>query len=255
MAVKTKRIRINSVVVDRDFLDKLGAIFEEQIEEIKKNAETKVTENSPIVEKEVNRWWGTLSTGQKSKKIQEKLELVRQQNTQYYRIKYTLSTEEYDLDFNSIKELSAVKYFPEKIKSISFNFSTNSEGYVDINIPLNNEYFTEVKVTLSSGDEEKLLKYENKIKDLFKNRRTDYNWMFKIGSKFFCLNAISALLSVMILVLIYKIWLNISPSLDTKQIVGSLFFLGVIVVMLLSALIKYLYPYYHFELSKISFIY
>ena len=227
MSKKVKKIKINSIVINKEFLEKIGKILEREVEErenkFKKSIEGKNKHALQIC-------------------------ILRKDKC---KVNYTIVSDEEELEFSSMKELLSTSVFPQKIKSISFRISHFNPNYVDISFTLDNDYDSIAKLYLSSEDEAKILKIEKDIKNLFIEYRSKYGWIFKIpGSKSFMLQALTLLFTVFGTRAILKIENFLFPSLTKEALNNSIWVIVIVLLVLFYNLFKYLYPYYLFEMSS-----
>lgn len=252
MASKTRRIKIESIEITPEFLRRLGTIIEKETKQIEKLSKNKINrlikEKNEEMKKEL-KWCTDKNTRTRLQRSAE--ESIKYVNKPNYIIVYTIKADNEDLSFSSIEELLSLNVFPQKIKSISFRISHYDSNNVDISFSLDNDYDSIAKLSLTSNNESKLLKIEKDLKDLFREYKTRYAWIYKIpGSKYFILQILSFIIPFSGIFLFIKFIKYIFPILNKDSIIEIAFICLIGLFWLFNFLLKYLYPYYLFELSK-----
>ncbi len=248
MGIKTKRIKIESLHITKEFLKKLGNILESEIEIRKKDSEEII--NKLIEEKKRNiKKFGSKKTKEAIPNYE--IESIKNLNKPHYSLIYSINSQEEELTFSSIEELLNTSVFPYKIKSMSFRVNHYNNKYVDISISLDNDYDSIASFYLSSDNESKILKFEKDIKELFTENSNDYNWLFKIpGSKYFILQFLAIVITFLTGISVIKLQKILIPSLFGNYSNLFIFIIVLGLLFLFIHVLRYLYPYYDFDINK-----
>lgn len=250
MGSKTRRIKIKSLRITKDFLEKLGRILEGDIEIIKKESETKIQKLIDEKKKESKK---LISCSKKEREswFIDRIEHIKHIHKPPYSLSYSINSQEEELKFSSVKELLGTPVFPQKIKSMSFRVSHYDAKYVDISISFDNDYDSIANFYLSSEDESKILQFEKNIKELFDEYSSNYNWVFKIpGSKYFILQLFAGILIIFGLNLLLKIQKIVLKSLSRDILALYIAFSIFGLFLLFNFVLRYLYPYYDFSMNE-----
>lgn len=231
MSKKIKKFRIDSIAVNKAFLEKLGNILEREITErdIQFN---KSIEGANLTEYAIK---------------------IRKITTCKYHVNCNIVSNEEELEFSSMEELLSTSVFPQKIKSMSFRVSHFNTNFADISFTLDNDYDSIAKLSLSSEDESKILKIEKDIKDLFSEYKTKYNWIFKIPfSKNFMIHLLTVLFTIFGTRLLLRLEQYLFPNITKEVLDNSMGGIAIFLLITFYQLLNYLYPYYSFEMSDRS---
>ena len=235
MALIIKRIKIGSIKINKEFLEKLGYLLEEDVnvrdKEYKQNFDLlkkKYSLKSPAAYKA----WHT--THKKP----------------LYGVTYTIKTNDDELQVSSMDEFLSRKIFPNKIESMTFDINHYHESkYLDIRINLDEGFFGNV-CKISSDNESKMLLFEKNFKDLLKEYETNYNWFLKISDlslfKFLVEPIFGVFISLLFIVNLDKLFIDLN-----ENTIISIFVFSCIFIFLLTEKIRtFLYPRYSFELTN-----
>lgn len=233
MILKKKKIRINSIILNKDFLFDLGEIIEAQIKSTEEELEKKIKN---LIDS--------------SNQSEQSIEHIRYMNRPDYIISYAIQSEDTFMPFSSMEKMLSTKTFPEKILKIDFRVSSNNLDKVDINFSINNKSINE-NVILSSSNEKELLFIEGKLKELFDKYKTNYSWFISryYGWQIFF---ISLLFSFIFSVFFLKNLFLIFPSLmyDNTKFFIICYPILLIFAFVSQKIIKSLLPLYIIDLNK-----
>ena len=250
MGLKTRRIKIKSLRITKEFLEKLGKILESEIEIRKKESEIIIQKLIEENRKEAKKLTSH-SKKQKESWLNDRTEHIKNMNKPHYSLSYSINSQEEELNFSSIKEILGTPVFPKKIKSMSFRVNHYNTKYVDISISFDNDYVSIASFHLSSEDESKILKFEKDIKELFNENSSNYDWVFKIpGSKYFILQLFAVILTILGTKLLLKIQKILIPSLSEKTLNLYIVISIIGLFWLFNFVLRYLYIYYDFDMNK-----
>lgn len=238
---KARKLGISSVVINRDFLKKLGIIVEKQLD-LRKKAYVD----------------SSLEFNQEKLKKHHPGEILLMPTPPHYKLNYTLIAKKDKIidrdEYPSMQDLLSAFILPEKIIGLYVKIEHYDPQYVDISIKFDSFSLWCGDVILSSESENDLYLIENELKSLFKEFRTSYNWILFSSlpeySLFYVLSFIAGGANFFLLFL--KLLMpNIDRDILHGSIIASLIILSTLIVYFgITALLKYLFPFYSFELSN-----
>lgn len=246
MAIKTKRIKINSIKITRELLEELGDIIERETQERNHIYNKLIDKKTEEIKKNI-KYPENYNAGKKEQLLEERIKDVKHINRPpHYSIVYTINSDNEDLEFSSMDELLSIKILPRKILSMSFRISNYDENHVDTHIIFDNDRWPIKKLDLASKNEEKILKTEDDLKKIFFKHRTDYNWIFKFFLGEYLLTLVPSCLFVIIFI---KYTFFFFPKSATEIILLVVWVLFGFNFYLFNSIRKYLYPFCLFNLD------
>jgi hypothetical protein len=221
MAEKTKRGTIPAITIDRDFIERLGIICEQEVEQ--RISDFKALEKRTD---EKDRW---------------------RLNEPHYSVKYTLHEKNGDVSFETYKELIATNLLPRNVQGLSLSIYHYSKPYVEVYLRVVADPSTfgwmviPASYQLSSANEGNLLKIDSELRALFSEYKTNYHPFLHYGNMLL----IPFLLSLSAGVIAGVIF---SRYLGELQLLSL--GLGFSVYCMIMSYIKWAYPFYEFNLSN-----
>ena len=247
--VITKKGLIPSILVDRNFLKKLGEIIEAQakqrVEEAKAELEIKIEANKA-------KFHGT------SKETQQAIDEMETSMRQYFRspwnVKYRLTTsDEQELSFESVSDILNTTILPQNIEGLDVRIYHSDPDYVDTTIHLskpNGILFTVIlqKYEVSSRNVGELLRIERELRELFNQSRPNYH-MFLYPKQIWGYIWIFIIAALAGLGITHLVLLNsgIHSFSDKYFLTGDLW---LVYYFGMGSLLKWLFPFYEFELAS-----
>jgi hypothetical protein len=246
-ARKTKRISLNSIVADREFIKMLGKILEEQkeerLEKIKKQLEkaSKNQNNNDLSKK---------SPGNRirmdSRLYDNMLDIGLIKPIYHYHMDhtYTLNSERESLEFQNYEDIINTMLLPQNINNMLINVRHYDKSrYVDIKITLDNSKRKPCILELSSCSEERMALIEEKIKNLFKQLSTGHSWLYEqfYGVMKYIIPFFMFFSSTMIIIYLLSSYISLSIVIS--------FIFAFFTLDYSKRIVSYLYPYVEFRLG------
>jgi hypothetical protein len=251
MNAKTKRGKIPSIKIDKEFLEKFGSVLESEVKERNILADRKNEAEILVRQKEIYSRAYYKTDEDKLAAIQEMKDSVLRYGSPHVSVQYSIDAKDEDLTFPSIQDLIDTKFFPEKINSFSARVSHygNTE-YVDISVRMSQQWYgITAEYNLSSVDSGRLLKIEDELKKTFRDSTTEYKSVLYpvINQQFLIIRLVSFLFS---LAVAYSIYHFSSKELKTNIGIFSLVWIIFIAAYHFCARsIKSLYPYFNYSIT------
>lgn len=251
MNAKTKRGKIPSIKIDKEFLEKFGSVLESEVKERNILADKKNEAEILVKQKEINSRTYYKTDEDKLAAIQEMKDNVLRYGSPHVSVQYSIDAKDEDLTFPSIQDFIDTKFFPEKINSFSARVSHygNTE-YVDVSVRMSQRWYgITAEYNLSSVDGGRLLKIEDELKKTFRDSVTEYKSVLYpiVNQPFLIIRLVSFLFSLAVAYLIYHFS---SKELKTSIGIFSLIWIIFIAVCHFCARsIKSLYPYFNYSIT------
>lgn len=236
MTLNTKTIKIPSIIINKDLLQKIGKVFEEE-----------VNERMNAFEKEKQE---KINTGNLKDWEIESLDYKKPSIS----IQFTIHSSEEELSFGSMKELLETSFFPEKIDSFTARVGHTDKKYVDIHLSISKAtqiwfFGSGSYCRLSSENQERFLIKENQLKNLFRISSTSYSkilYPFKNSDFIFIIPfVLSVILAILFTVTFVKFpYGNQSIRLSISLVVFA-FWYQVFIWYITKA-----YPYYQIKIEE-----
>ncbi len=251
MNAKTKRGKIPSIKIDKEFLEKFGSVLESEVKERKILADKKNEAEILVKRKEINSRTYYKTVEDKLAAIQEMKESVLRYGNPRVNVQYSIDAKDEDLTFPSIQDFIDTKFFPEKINSFSARVSHygNTE-YVDVSVRMSQRWYgITAEYNLSSVDSGRLLKIEDELKKTFRDSVTEYKSVLYpiVNQPFLIIKLVSFLFSLAVAYLIYHF-----SSKELKMNIGILSLIWIIFIAIYdfcARSIKSLYPYFNYSIT------
>lgn len=252
MAEKTKRGNIPSIKITKEFLKDLGVILESEVKERNELAEVLLKNEIKKGEQDIEARTYYKDQEEKEQAKEEMRERLKDRFRPHVRLNYSIDTRNEDLTFSSINEIIDTRFFPEKIESIACSVSHYDEKYVDVNVIISQRnYGIGASYKLSSASEQRLLKIESDLKNLFRQNPTDYKILLYPTENSFYLVPSVLLVSVAVATL-YVSYQNLGEEIKSDRgAVGMiLFWIFILVCWFGMKVIEWAFPYFKFEITN-----
>lgn len=249
MAIKTRRLDLNSIRINRTFLEKLGKLLEEETSPRESEALKKIEELKNKEEKQINSL-KTYTQAEKQKNLQSTFKFIELINKPRHIVYYTINARGETLEYSSMKELLSLNAFPSNIFSATLRISHFDPKFVDVTLTFDNDP-DKIALVLSSENEANMLKKEKEIRELCRDYKPLYAFIYKLPYfRPIGIWALAGLFSYFATSAIFDI-LSKVPIFKNTSIPQNWFIL--LIVLLFIAFIKSfnsLLPKYWFDLSN-----
>lgn len=247
----TKRGKIPSIKIDREFIEKLGSVLESEVKERNILANKKNEAEILVKEKEINSRTFYITDDEKLAAIQKMKDSVLLYGSPYISVQYSIDAKDEDLTFPSVQDFIDTKFFPEKITSFSARVSHYGKTeYVDVSVRMSQHWYgITAEYNLSSIDGGRLLKIEDGLKKVFRDSVTEYKSVLYpiINQPYLIVRLLSFLFSLVVIYLIYRF--------SSKDIIANVGIYSLIWLIFLfvynfcTKSIKSLYPYFNYSIT------
>lgn len=253
MAEKTKRGSIPSIKITKEFIRSLGSVLESEVNERNLSSQTAAEKEIQKREREIES--GTFYRDEEEKE-QAKIEMrerVKDHFIPNIGLTYSIEAENEELTFSSVDEVIDTRFFPEKIENMVCRVSHYGKNqYVDVNVNISQSWIgAGAYYKLSSTSEQRLLKIESDLKNLFKQNPTDYKFLLYPNDSisYWVPRVYSVFLAIAAYFLVYKNFALEIKS-DADKVIASFVWISLFVYLLGMKMIKWIFPYFKFEISN-----
>jgi hypothetical protein len=256
MNIITKKKSIPSILIDKDFIFKLGNILEsetrERIQSANIEADKEITKRKLKIEK--SRQY---STEEKETEIREMADYVRKISTPHLSVSYKLNTDDnQSVEFFSVEDMLSTNLLPRGIQNMSVYVHHYNKEFVDVSLNIDKPigmFFTlsPKEFELSSQDEGKLLKVEKDLENLFTQSRFGYHTFLYPQSNlsYMPVFIVSLLVSLAVSYTFYKLKADDPEFILSEMYIGFIYII-IFVYYIVSKIIKYSFPFYEFNLTS-----
>ncbi|MBI2612677.1 hypothetical protein HYW59_02600 [Candidatus Kaiserbacteria bacterium] len=249
MAKLRKTVAIPSIRVDRDFLQKLGRILE-------KEARNRVAASEKIVSetiKEKEREIRSRAFFNDDDAVRQMAESERRFGRPPIAISYTINTSVERLSFSTMKELLDTDLPPKRIESIGARVSHyGTDDYVDIDISISQPFAilfwgNPETYDLSSSNHASLLEIDRNLQSLFAGNRSGYHQFLYPITRLPYL--VPFIVSIILAFASARTLLQILPLPQNESGATLIIYFFMIMYLLSSWALKWLYPYFEFVIG------
>lgn len=158
---------------------------------------------------------------------------------------YTITAKSERLNPDSIKEILEIDIFPRNIKSMTFRVNTKASFIL---FELDSSNFSFPKAIISSDSDEKILKIEKDLNELFNAHKTNYNLLHKVIRFNIFILLFLLLVTLLSIGLLYLTLIGNFIKI-TGDNFGIFFYPFIIFLMyIIPKLYDYFFPYFQFNL-------
>ena len=257
MNEQKRTITIPSVIINRDFLSRLGDIIERDMRELNRFSWLTI---SALIRKAQEDLEIRASYLTREEKVQEMERIARQityNNRPDYQASYQIETERgAKQTFTFMRELGAINPFPDGVRTLTISITHFDKNQISTEMYIHQPtgIFDKAECTISCADTEKLGLAEKYLKDVCLEFITPYYWLFVIKrSPYLLQKVISFFFAGTMAVLLFRMLMPAMYVLPAILINASLFlFLSIALgcYLLLRSAFAFVYPYYLFSLSQ-----